>query len=362
MLLSAPLVLGIAAPASASAPSAYFVESTGHHLAEPFLSYWIQADGNLSLGMPVTDPVARGSRLAQYFEFGALVQRRDRTVTRIKVGRELLESLQHPDELVGGRRATASRSSSGLSGDPHQVPPEVNPSFLSFYEQQGGEAALGKPLTPAYSTRRGTTQWFEYGRIESAGAAASLAPVGLELAVELGLDTKPLEQGDLPPFDPERFHRFAGDGTIREATGPFDPVTLQIPRIRVNAAVEQTQIVDGALSNPVNAWNVGWYPALSRPGEWTNVVISGHRDWWGFGPVVFWNLGYVQPGDKVYLLAADGTGATYVVSEVFVVPKDVNPQTIVDDVGYEALTLITCGGKFDGKEYADRIIVRAYRI
>ena len=57
-----------------------------------------------------------------------------------------------------------------------------------------------------------------------------------------------------------------------------------------------------------------------------------------------------------------GAGATYVVGAVDVVPRTVDPQTIINDVGYEALTLITCGGSWTGTEYTDRIIIRAYRI
>jgi sortase (surface protein transpeptidase) len=61
-------------------------------------------------------------------------------------------------------------------------------------------------------------------------------------------------------------------------------------------------------------------------------------------------------------MAADGTGATYVVNSNTLVPRTVDPQTIITDIGYEALTLITCGGTWTGTEYTDRIIVQAYRI
>ena len=61
-------------------------------------------------------------------------------------------------------------------------------------------------------------------------------------------------------------------------------------------------------------------------------------------------------------IGADGYGATYIVGEVEVVPRSVDPQTIINDIGYEALTLITCGGTWTGTEYTVRIIVRAYRV
>ena len=62
---------------------------------------------------------------------------------------------------------------------------------------------------------------------------------------------------------------------------PFDPVRLQIPKIKVDAAIEITTVQDGVMTNPVDPWKAGWYQSFSRPGEWTNTVIAGHRDWWG---------------------------------------------------------------------------------
>jgi LPXTG-site transpeptidase (sortase) family protein len=189
-----------------------------------------------------------------------------------------------------------------------------------------------------------------------------LAEVGLELARYFSVPTGPANRDNLPLFDPSRFVTFAGDGTIPNAPEPFDPARLQIPKIKVDAAIEITTVQDGVMTNPVDPWKAGWFQTFARPGEWTNTVIAGHRDWWGYGPVVFWDLGWLQAGDKIYLSGADGSGATYVVAEVEVVPRTVDPQTIINDVGYEALTLITCGGAWTGSEYTDRIIVRAYRI
>ncbi len=66
---------------------------------------------------------------------------------------------------------------------------------------------------------------------------------------------------------------------------------------------------------PKDIWSVGWYSSLAKPGDRTNVVMAGHRDWWNVGPVVFWNLDKLAKGDKIYLTGKDGTGATYVVTK-----------------------------------------------
>ncbi len=183
--------------------------------------------------------------------------------------------------------------------------------------------------------------------IDLGPTGASLAEIGLELAHQSDVPTGPADRGHLPLFDPARFVAFTGDGTIPNASGPFDPVRLEIPKIQLDAQIEITTVQDGIMTNPHDPWKAGWYASFSRPGEWTNTVIAGHRDWWGYGPVVFWNLGQLQPGDKIYLLGADGSGATYVVNSNSLVPSTVDPQTIINDIGYEALTLITCGGTLD---------------
>lgn len=366
------LCLVYVSPASATGPApGFYVASTGHALADPFLSFWIDHDGADTLGLPVSDVVERNGRSAQYFQYGVLVLKRNGETTRLPAGADLLDALQGDPSMVNGRREPSSRATQGLptgdtvrqtrGGDSQSIP-AIDETLLPYWQQWGGAELLGHPVSPAY--RHGTvrTQWFEFGRIDLGSSGAALAEVGLELARQLNVPTGPAGRGHLPLFDPARFVSFTGDGSIPNASGPFDPVRLEIPKIQVDAQIEITTVQDGTMTNPQDPWKAGWYSSFSRPGEWTNTVIAGHRDWWGYGPVVFWNLGQLQPGDKIYLMAADGTGATYVVNSNTLVPRTVDPQTIITDIGYEALTLITCGGTWTGTEYTDRIIVRAYRI
>lgn len=356
----------------ASSPQAgFYVESTGHILSDPFLSYWLENDGERLLGFPVTDIVALDGRTAQYFQHGVLVHKSNDEITRLKSGVDLLRTLQGDPVLVGGRRAASPRTIQGIPTNELlystnqtgvRAAFEIGPDLLPFWQQWGGQELLGTPISAEYRHGNVRTQWFEFGRIDFGSSGATLAEVGLELARLLEVPIGPADRGNLPLFDPSRFVSFNGDGTIPNAEQPFDPVRLQIPRIKVDAKIEVTTVQDGVMANPSDPWKAGWYQSFSRPGEWTNTVIAGHRDWWGYGPVVFWDLGWLQPGDMIYLSGADGSGATYVVGAVDVVPRTVDPQTIINDVGYEALTLITCGGSWTGTEYTERIIIRAYRI
>ncbi len=358
------------APAS-STPASFYVESTGHILADPFLRHWVEHDGERMLGMPVTDVVELDGRSAQYFQYGVLVHLSSVGISRLATGSVLLDEMSGEPALVDGRRAPSARTVQGIPANElvHQsnlAGPEPNltidPELLPYWQQWGGMALLGNPISAAYLDRHLRTQWFEFGRIDLGPDGATLAEIGLELALRVDVPTDPADRGNLPLFDPSRFVAFSGDGSIPNAEAPFDPVRLQIPRIKVDAAIEVTGVQNGVMTNPTDPWKAGWYQSFSRPGEWTNTVIAGHRDWWGYGPVVFWDLGWLQPGDKIYLTGADGSGATYVVGAVEVVPRSVDPQSIISDVGYEALTLITCGGVWTGTEYTERIIIRAYRI
>ena len=135
-----------------------------------------------------------------------------------------------------------------------------------------------------------------------------------------------------------------------------------IPTINVDAAIEVVDVVDGEMGTPVDVWAVGWYPIISSPGNFTNTVMAGHKDWWNAGPVVFWDLYLLVPGDKIYLAGDDGSGFTYVVTESFEIDANTNATVVVSDAGAEMLTLITCGGPFDGVEYLQRWIVRGERI
>ncbi|TXG79666.1 MAG: class F sortase [Thermomicrobiales bacterium] len=370
-MLLAVVGVGIGTSAASTPPVQFYVESTGHILSGPFLRYWIDNDGERVLGLPVTDVVEFDGRSTQFFQYGVLVHQANDSITRARSGADLLDDLQGDPVLIEGRRTPAARTTQGMSIETatlkttqtgSEPPIAIDPSLLPYWEQWDGSTLLGAPVSVAYRHGSMRTQWFEFGRIDLGSTGAALAEIGLELARQHDLPTGRADRGNLPLFDPSRFVSFSGDGVVPNAQSPFDPVRLQIPSISVDAQIEITTVQDGVMTNPVDPWKAGWYQSFSRPGEWTNTVIAGHRDWWGYGPVVFWDLGWLQPGDKIYLTGEDGAGATYVVGSIEVVPRTVDPQTIINDVGYEALTLITCGGAWTGTEYTDRIIIHAYRV
>jgi LPXTG-site transpeptidase (sortase) family protein len=352
----------------ARAPSEFFAAETGHSIAEPFLSGWISRDGLTVLGLPVSEPDKTDNRITQYFEYGYLKSRSESTAVKDlrlqRTGQELLATYHQPDREVAGRRIGGSRASAAFVASKNGESPSLHGRTKSYYERHGGEQRFGEPVSIEYIAFGKRMQWFEFGRLEWSvvDKKVATAPVGRELATVRGVDVTPVERNGLPDFNPKRYRQFTGDGVVPNATAAFSPVTIQIPKIAVNANIERVAIDQGIMGTPKDAWNVGWYDDLASPGDWTNVVMAGHRDWWNIGPVVFWNLDKLVEGDKIYLVGRDGKGSTYVVKNAWSVSADINANTIIGDAGAEMLTLITCDGAFNGAEYESRRIVQAERI
>lgn len=382
LLLGLVAVSGIQARAQSSkivSPSgptaAYYAAPTGHTLSGEFFSYWASHEGMTVLGLPVTEPIATAQGHIQYFEDGALLEEmttsgKQATVTPVAVGRDMFTVKSSPDRMVAGRRvgglretvAFARQTMAPAASDGGYA---IGDMFKKFYTTQGGQARFGVPISDSYLADGQMVQWFAQGRLEAATSGdpnVHVAAVGLELALANGADISPVTQSKLPKLDLDRYRRYIGDGTLPEAVQAFDPVKIDIPAIQIDANIEQVPITDGVMGVPQNAWNVGWYPDLSKPGQDTNVVMAGHKDWWGIGPTIFANLQNLTPGDKVYLVAQDGSGFTYEITSVESVPADIEASKIVNDTGRESLTLITCTGAFDGEHYQSRLIVRANRI
>jgi hypothetical protein len=156
----------------------------------------------------------------------------------------------------------------------------------------------------------------------------------------------------------------------------FAPVELQIDGIGVAAPIEVGAIVDGAMADPSGPWVVSWYEPLGKVGEGTNVVMSGHVDYYNSGPdgtpgpAVFWEVPNLAPGDIIRVLGENGESVEYAVEWIrqYDVATELTPEVIqndiVGDTGKESLTLITCGGEFDPTtgEYLKRWVLRANQV
>jgi sortase (surface protein transpeptidase) len=139
------------------------------------------------------------------------------------------------------------------------------------------------------------------------------------------------------------------------------PARLQIPAIGLDAAVVPVGLdQDGAMEIPPPA-DAGWYELGPSPGESGSAVLAAHIDFNG-RPGAFFHLRSLPVGAEVVVLGEDGIGRTFTVATREQVPKDqIDLGRYFTGTGPPRLSLITCGGAFDGGagHYQDNIVVTA---
>ena len=201
-----------------------YVEETGHTLRGSMLDYW-RANGAAAIyGNPISEPfAATNGYYSQAFERGVFQYRPEFLYTADPIMRL----------MPLGRRALQDRVSTfryGFrlgQGDRHldfwrkRDPAEeavarvleqggvfveatghtLSGPILSWYDFNEGAFYLGPPLSEPLEDQEDTVQWFEGGLVRSSDAGVALAPLATTMAPRLGIETTPVEQGDLPPYD-----------------------------------------------------------------------------------------------------------------------------------------------------------------
>jgi len=155
---------------------------------------------------------------------------------------------------------------------------------------------------------------------------------------------------------------------VPTGTPPSGPpiARLIIPSIGVDAKVVVKGVgADGVMEVPNNGFDVAWYDFAARPGSGGNVVFSGHVDFRGLGPAVFWNLGKLQPDDLMEVRLEDGSVYQYRVTGKGAFDDETAPvEQIIGPTPVESVTLITCTGTFNPAthQYDKRLVVRGERV
>lgn len=142
---------------------------------------------------------------------------------------------------------------------------------------------------------------------------------------------------------------------------PGLPKRLRIPKIKVDAAIEQVGLTpDGAMGVPKGRVNTAWYNLGPRPGEKGSSVIDGHYGWKNGLPAVFDTIHKLRPGDKIFAEDDQGVITTFVVRESRRYdPKADALGVFFSNDGLAHLNLITCGGVWNKvtKSYSQRLVV-----
>lgn len=160
----------------------------------------------------------------------------------------------------------------------------------------------------------------------------------------------------------EQVSQDSQDRSFATAATPIRPSRLVIPKIGVNAAVEDVGVNQhGNMGVPKDWRNVSWYEPGYLPGEAGNAVLAGHLDWKG-NRAVFWDLDKLENGDLVHVVNSNGKKLSYVVTKKQVYDYRAQAaETVFGSQGASKLKLITCDGNYlDGQEtYQNRYVVTA---
>ncbi|MBI1349889.1 MAG: sortase [Actinomycetales bacterium] len=151
---------------------------------------------------------------------------------------------------------------------------------------------------------------------------------------------------------------------------PSQPQLVAAPkRVRIPAIGVDTKIFpvgldkNRAIEIPEDIRYVGWYELGVPPGvDRGSAVLVAHRDGVVQGHGVFYDLGNLSPGDKVFVTTSAGEDLPYkVVSREFIKKKSLPYEELFAVDGDPRLTLISCGGYYDRNNggYQDNVVVTA---
>lgn len=141
------------------------------------------------------------------------------------------------------------------------------------------------------------------------------------------------------------------------------PITLNIPKLDLTVPFEEPigLNADKTIEAPRDFTSVAWYKYGPSPGEIGPAVVLGHVDSY-MGAAVFYHLGQLSPGDLVNIIRADGTTATFSVTQLERYPQADFPTDKVYGTTTDAeLRLITCTGVYDHgtQRYDHNLVVYA---
>lgn len=152
------------------------------------------------------------------------------------------------------------------------------------------------------------------------------------------------------PGPPTPTAQVAAEGSIKAAGYP---TRIQAPIISLDAPVVEMgwHVVEEA-GQEVSEWEMpeneaGWHRNTARPGEGSNVVISGHNA--STGGQVFAELDELQVGDEITLWNDSNESFVYQVTEKTIVrtfaisdEADEYLRIVTEPTPQEQLTLISC--------------------
>ncbi len=144
---------------------------------------------------------------------------------------------------------------------------------------------------------------------------------------------------------------------------PALPTRLVIPALGLDASVQYVGLDNsgsGEMAVPSNFTDVGWYKNGVRPGMKGSAVMAGHYNGKDVAEAVFYELGTLDVGDEVLIMANGYIQDIFVVVRVETYNYDDDATDVfVSNDGKKRLNLITCSGEWLNEEqmYDKRTVV-----
>lgn len=216
----------VAAAAQEIAPvSRFYFASTGHNLAEPFLSAWQNLGGEAGLGPPLSEErYATGAGgVLQTFANATLVYdpvQDTASPVRIQALDEAMIASLAPESAIN--RVSGCSATAGVCQHFPQTGHSVSGRIAEHWAATGGQTVYGLPVTESFFDESGNiVQLFEHAILEDGGFdGVTRRPLGTLLVERGGLANDPAFK-PAPPSGGTTFLVDADDG-LRLRVGP-DP-------------------------------------------------------------------------------------------------------------------------------------------
>ena len=210
-----------------SAPTTVYIPDTGQTIDGVFLDYWRNGGGVTAFGNPITPEFTLNGHIVQYYQYARFEywpEDPDNVVHLGAIGQELRPQLvmrQTTSDSTSSAVAEMARVSrawlpvaANVASKPESdtftyiadTGHTISNGFKSFWDNSGGAAYLGNPLTEEYQIGKTTYQVFERGQLAwTQGQDPWMVAVGNQLAQRQGIPTAPVNQGDVPTYDESLF-------------------------------------------------------------------------------------------------------------------------------------------------------------
>jgi lipoprotein-anchoring transpeptidase ErfK/SrfK len=296
-----------------------YVPETGHTLRGSFLDYWRATGAATVFGNPVSEPFAAANGYySQAFENVVFQYRpeffdtHDPIMRPMPIGRMALQSLDTAD---GGGRAVKryrllARAQRPLRPEDDDVlraidagglydettGHTVSGEILAWYRFNEGSFYLGSPLTEPHDEGGGAVQYFEGGLLVTGENGVGLAPLAKKLGPQLGIDTLPVEQADLPPYDETLFWTADNPNLVG------DPDALGPKWVEVSISLQMLWVYQGQTVISSTRVSTGLEPNGTEEGLFHVRLKYAKQDMQGFTDATGEVLGFgeARPGTIPY--------------------------------------------------------------